>query len=97
LPFPGALGLTAKPATPALKKVTEFEADLFHIKNKVQLISYLGKTPEHKTAKKTGRTFAILSLATQSTWKDANEEWQRRVEWHRLIVIWNLRLRQTAA
>ena len=38
----------------------------------------------------TGRTFAILSLATQSAWKDANEEWQRRVEWHRLIVIWNL-------
>jgi hypothetical protein len=41
---------------------------LFHIKNKVQLIGYLGKNPEHKTAKKTGRTFAILSLATQSAW-----------------------------
>jgi single-strand DNA-binding protein len=56
--------------------------------NKVQLIGYLGKNPEHKTVKKTGRTFAILSLATQSAWKDANEEWQRRVEWHRLIA-WN--------
>jgi len=64
------------------------EPALFHIKNKVQLIGYLGKNPEHKTAKKTGRTFAILSLATQSAWKDANEEWQRRVEWHRLIA-WN--------
>ena len=59
------------------------------IKNKVQLIGYLGKNPKHKTAKKTGPTFAILSLATQSAWKDANEEWQRRVEWHRPIVIWN--------
>jgi len=56
--------------------------------NKVQLIGYLGKNPEHKKAKKTSRTFAILSLATQSAWKDANEEWQRRVEWHRLIA-WN--------
>jgi single stranded DNA-binding protein len=56
--------------------------------NKVQLIGYLGKNPEHKTAKKSGRAFAILSLATQSAWKDANEEWQRKVEWHRLIV-WN--------
>jgi hypothetical protein len=56
---------------------------------KVQLIGYLGKNPEHKTTKKTGRTFAILSLATLSAWKDANEEWQRKVEWHRLIVIWN--------
>jgi len=56
--------------------------------NKVQLIGYLGKNPEHKTTKQTGRTFALLSLATQSAWKDANEEWQRKVEWHRLIA-WN--------
>src|SRR6202042_3836868 len=52
------------------------------------LIGYLGKTPEHKTTKKTSRTFALLSLATQSAWKDANEEYQRKVEWHRLIP-WN--------
>ena len=56
--------------------------------NKVQLIGYLGRNPEHKTTKQTGRTFALLSLATQSAWKDANEEWQRKVEWHRLIA-WN--------
>ncbi|MGB2590699.1 MAG: single-stranded DNA-binding protein [Candidatus Acidiferrum sp.] len=56
--------------------------------NKIHLIGYLGKNPEHKTAKKTGRTFALLSLATQSAWKDANEEWQRKVEWHRLVA-WN--------
>ena len=56
--------------------------------NKIELIGYLGKSPEHKTTKNTGRTYAVLSLATQSAWKDANEEWQRRVEWHRLVA-WN--------
>ena len=56
--------------------------------NKIELIGYLGRTPEHKTTKNTGRTFARFSLATQSAWKDANEEYQRKVEWHNLIA-WN--------
>jgi single-strand DNA-binding protein len=56
--------------------------------NKIELIGYLGKTPERKTTKNTGRTFAVFSLATQSAWKDANEEYQRKVEWHRLVA-WN--------
>ncbi len=56
--------------------------------NKIELIGYLGKNPERKTAKNTGRTFAVLSLATQSAWKDANEEYQRKVEWHRMVA-WN--------
>jgi single-strand DNA-binding protein len=30
----------------------------------------------------------LLSLTTQSSWKDANEEYQHKVEWHRLIA-WN--------
>ena len=55
--------------------------------NKVQLIGYLGKNPEHKNTK-SDRKFAVLSLATQRAWKDANEEWQRKVEWHRLVA-WN--------
>jgi single-strand DNA-binding protein len=55
--------------------------------NKIELIGYIGKTPEHKTTK-TGRTFARFSVATQSAWKDANEEYQRKVEWHNLIA-WN--------
>ena len=56
--------------------------------NKIELIGHLGKNPEHKITKNTGRTYAVLSLATQRAWKDANEEWQRRVEWHRLVA-WN--------
>ncbi|MGH9683005.1 MAG: single-stranded DNA-binding protein [Candidatus Acidiferrales bacterium] len=56
--------------------------------NKIELIGHLGKSPERKTTKTTGRTFALFSLATQSAWKDANEQYQRKVEWHRLIA-WN--------
>ena len=35
--------------------------------NRVELIGFLGKSPERKSTKKTGRTLAILSLATK-TW-----------------------------
>jgi single-strand DNA-binding protein len=47
-----------------------------------------GPSPGTQTTKNTNRTFAVFSLATQSAWKDANEEYQRKVEWHRLIA-WN--------
>jgi Single-strand binding protein family len=42
-------------------------------KNVVHLIGYLGKNPEHKSVK-TDRKYAVLSLATQRSWKTADEE-----------------------
>ena len=43
--------------------------------NRVHLIGYLGKNPEHKSVKTTDRKYVILSLATQRSWKGADEEW----------------------
>ena len=57
--------------------------------NRVELMGYLGKNPEHKSTKNTGRTFATLSLATKSSWKGHDEERHEKTEWHRIIVIWN--------
>jgi len=57
----------------------------------------LGKNPESKSTKKTGRTLAILSLATKTWWTGKDEQRKEKTEWHRVIVIWNLRPRQTAA
>jgi single stranded DNA-binding protein len=34
-----------------------------------------------------GRTSPVLSVATQQSWKDANEEWQSRTEWHRVVAF----------
>ena len=56
--------------------------------NRVHLIGYLGKNPEHKCVKTTDRKYAVLSLATQRSWKGADEEWHSKTEWHR-IVAWN--------
>jgi single-strand DNA-binding protein len=56
--------------------------------NRVELMGFLGKSPESKSTKKTGRTLAILSLATKTWWTDANEQRQEKTEWHR-VVVWN--------
>ena len=56
--------------------------------NRVHPIGYLGKNPEHKFVKTTDRKYAVLSLATQRSWKGADEEWHSKTEWHR-VVAWN--------
>jgi single-strand DNA-binding protein len=56
--------------------------------NKVHLIGYLGKNPEYKSVKTTDRKYAVLSLATQRSWKGADEEWHSKTEWHR-VIAWN--------
>jgi single-strand DNA-binding protein len=56
--------------------------------NRVHLIGYVGKNPEHKSVKTTDRKYAVLSLATQRSWKGADEQWHSKTEWHR-VVAWN--------
>ena len=56
--------------------------------NRVHFIGYLGKNPEHKSVKAIDRKYAVLSLATQRSWKGADEEWHSKTEWHR-VVAWN--------
>ena len=56
--------------------------------NRVHLIGYLGKNPEHKSVRASERKYAVLSLATQRSWKGADEEWHSKTEWHR-VVAWN--------
>ncbi len=63
--------------------------------NRVELMGFLGKSPESKSTKKTGRTLAILSFATKTWWTGTDEQRHEKTEWHRIVVIWNLRSRQT--
>jgi len=46
----------------------------------------LGKDPELRYTPN-GQPVAQFPLATTSRWKNRNDEWQDRTEWHR-IVIW---------
>jgi single stranded DNA-binding protein len=55
--------------------------------NHVQLIGFLGKDPEKRQVRGNGSNFTVLSVATQQSWKDSNEEWQARTEWHRVVAF----------
>ena len=55
--------------------------------NHVQLIGFLGKDPEKRQVRGKGATFTVLSVATQQSWKDSNDEWQSKTEWHRVVAF----------
>lgn len=56
------------------------------IKNKVQLIGYLGQAPEVKVLE-SGKKVANLNLATHESYQDANGEKVTETQWHS-IVAW---------
>lgn len=54
--------------------------------NKVILVGNVGKDPEVKYAPG-GMPVARFSVATSENYKDRNDEWQERTEWHS-VVAW---------
>ena len=54
--------------------------------NKTYLIGNVGQIPDVRTMQD-GREIAILSIATNSSWKDKEGIWQRHTEWHRVTVF----------
>ena len=55
--------------------------------NNVTLKGFLGKDAE-TIATKQGRSFAVLSLATKSGYKDKKtNEWVNHTEWHRIVAF----------
>lgn len=54
--------------------------------NKVQLIGRLGDDPQCRSTN-SGQSVSNFSVATDETYKDRNEETQKRTEWHK-IVVW---------
>ena len=54
--------------------------------NKAMLVGHVGKDPEVRYTP-SGVALAKFSLATNERFKDRNDEWQERVEWHN-IVAW---------
>jgi single-stranded DNA-binding protein len=64
--------------------------------NSVTIVGFVGADPEQRQARNNGSKFTVLSVATQRSWKNAEDEWVSKVEWHRVAIIWNLKLGQTA-
>jgi single-strand DNA-binding protein len=54
--------------------------------NKVILVGHVGQDPEVKYTA-SGVPVAKVSLATNERFKDRNEQWQDRTEWHS-VVAW---------
>ncbi len=53
--------------------------------NSVTLVGFVGADPEQRQVKKNGAKFTVLSVATQRSWKNAEDEWVSKVEWHRIV------------
>lgn len=60
--------------------------DMKNLRNKVQLIGFLGVDAEFKTLS-SGTAMAKLSLGTSETYKDASGERVTETQWHN-VVIW---------
>jgi single-strand DNA-binding protein len=65
--------------------------------NSVTLIGFVGADPEQRQAKGNGSKFTALSVATQRSWKNADDEWSSKVEWHRVVVFRPLLAERIAA
>jgi single-strand DNA-binding protein len=55
--------------------------------NSVSIIGFVGANPEQRQGKKNGAKFTVLSIATQRSWKNAEDEWVSRTEWHRVAIF----------
>lgn len=50
--------------------------------NRISLIGFIGNDVQLRSTKN-GVSVAVLSLATKSSWKNGNGEYDSRTEWHR--------------
>ena len=55
--------------------------------NSVTLVGFVGANPELRQSRSNGSKFAVLSVATQRSWKNAEDEWVSRTEWHRVSIF----------
>ena len=63
--------------------------------NRLSIIGFTGRDGELRTTP-AGTHYAILSVATKRSWKDADGNWQERSEWHR-VVVWGEKFASFAA
>jgi len=53
----------------------------------VTIVGFVGADPEQRQARNSGSKFTVLSVATQRSWKNAEDEWVSKVEWHRVAMF----------
>jgi single stranded DNA-binding protein len=55
--------------------------------NSVTLVGFVGADPEQRQARNNGAKFTVLSVATQRSWKNTDDEWVSKTEWHRVSIF----------
>ncbi len=55
--------------------------------NSVSLVGFVGSDPEQRQARNNGAKFTVFSLATQRSWKNADDEWTSKTDWHRVVLF----------
>src|SRR5260370_27707024 len=55
--------------------------------NSATIIGFVGADPEQRQARNNGSKLTVLSIATQRSWKNAEDEWVSKVEWHRIAIF----------
>jgi single-strand DNA-binding protein len=55
--------------------------------NSVTLVGFVGADPEQRQARNNGSKFTVFSVATQRSWKTAEDEWVSKTEWHRISIF----------
>ena len=55
--------------------------------NSVTLVGFVGSDPEQRQAKGNGSKFTVLSVATQRSWRNADDEWSSKTDWHRIVLF----------
>ena len=53
--------------------------------NQITLLGYLGK--DASSTNKSGTTVTKFSVATKKSWKDQNNEWQEKSQWHQVVCF----------
>ena len=54
--------------------------------NQITLVGFLGRDAQKK-ALPNGTPVLNFSLATKKVWKDSNNEWQERTQWHQVVCF----------
>jgi single-strand DNA-binding protein len=57
--------------------------------NRLTLIGFIGADAEAKTSNR-GSRFAVFSVATKRSWKNAQGSWESRSEWHHCLAFGKL-------
>lgn len=55
--------------------------------NSVTIVGFVRADPEQRQVKGNGTKFTVLSVATQRSRKNAQDEWTSKTEWHRVAIF----------